>query len=64
MLAWYGGEAEQREALAVFEQQGAAPAAQALRKQMRAQGVQSIPRGSRTSTRLDPHGLTKREPRS
>jgi len=61
MLAWYGGEAEQREALAVFEQQGAAPAAQALRKQMRAQGVQSIPRGSRTTTRLDPHGLTKRE---
>jgi DNA-binding CsgD family transcriptional regulator len=61
MLAWYGGEAEQREALAVFEQSGAAPAAQALRKQMRAQGVQGIPRGSRTSTRLDPHGLTRRE---
>jgi DNA-binding CsgD family transcriptional regulator len=61
MLAWYGGEAEQREALAVFEQMGAAPAAQALRKQMRARGVQGIPRGSRTSTRLDPHGLTRRE---
>jgi DNA-binding CsgD family transcriptional regulator/tetratricopeptide (TPR) repeat protein len=61
MLAWYGGEAEQREALAVLEQLGAAPAAQALRKQMRAQGVQGIPRGSRTSTRLDPHGLTRRE---
>jgi DNA-binding CsgD family transcriptional regulator/tetratricopeptide (TPR) repeat protein len=61
MLAWYGGEAEQREALAVFEQMGAAPAAQALRRQMRARGVQGIPRGSRTSTRLDPHGLTRRE---
>ena len=61
MLAWYGGEAEQREALAVFEQLGTAPAAQALRKQMRARGVQGIPRGSRTSTRLDPHGLTRRE---
>ena len=61
MLGWYGGEPEQREALAVFEQLGAAPAAQALRKQMRASGVQGIPRGSRTSTRLDPHGLTKRE---
>jgi DNA-binding CsgD family transcriptional regulator len=61
MLGWYGGEAEQREALAVFEQLGAAAAAQALRKQMRARGVQGIPRGSRTSTRLDPHGLTKRE---
>jgi DNA-binding CsgD family transcriptional regulator len=61
MLGWYGGESEQREALAVYEQLGAAPAAQALRKQMRARGVQGIPRGSRTSTRLDPHGLTKRE---
>jgi DNA-binding CsgD family transcriptional regulator len=61
MLGWYGGEAEQREALAVYEQLGAAPAAQTLRKQMRAQGLQGISRGSRTSTRLDPHGLTKRE---
>jgi DNA-binding CsgD family transcriptional regulator len=61
MLAWYGGETEQREALKVFEQLGASPPAQALRKQMRAQGVQGIPRGSRASTRLDPHGLTKRE---
>src|SRR5262249_26583960 len=32
MLAWYGGEAEQREALTLFEQLGATPAAQALRK--------------------------------
>jgi len=61
MLAWYGGEAQQREALAVFEQLGAAPAAQALRKRMRVRGVQGIPRGSRTSTKLDPHGLTRRE---
>jgi DNA-binding CsgD family transcriptional regulator/tetratricopeptide (TPR) repeat protein len=61
MLGWYGDESAQREALVVYEQLGAAPAAQALRKQMRARGVQGIPRGSRTSTRLDPHGLTKRE---
>ncbi|MFL6600314.1 MAG: LuxR C-terminal-related transcriptional regulator, partial [Steroidobacteraceae bacterium] len=61
MLAWYGGEAEQREALAIFERLGAAPAAQALRRQMRVRGVQGIPRGLRSSTRLDPHGLTKRE---
>jgi DNA-binding CsgD family transcriptional regulator len=61
MLAWYGGEPEQREALAIFERLGAAPAAQSLRKRMRSQGIQSIPRGSRQSTRLDPHGLTKRE---
>jgi len=61
MLAWYGGEAEQREALVIFERLGATPAAQALRKRMRDQGVQGIPRGSRQSTRLDPHGLTRRE---
>jgi len=61
MFAWYGGESEQRQALITFEQLGAAPAAQALRKQMRAQGIQGIPRGTRASTRLDPHGLTKRE---
>jgi DNA-binding CsgD family transcriptional regulator/tetratricopeptide (TPR) repeat protein len=61
ILAWYGGEAGQREALGVFEQLGATPAAQALRRKMRAQGMQGVPRGSRASTRLDPHGLTKRE---
>jgi DNA-binding CsgD family transcriptional regulator len=61
MFAWYGAELEQREALAVFEQMGATAAAQALRKRMRERGVQSIPRGSRASTRLDPHGLTRRE---
>ncbi len=32
VLALYGAEAEQREALAIFEQLGAAPAARALRK--------------------------------
>ncbi len=61
MLAWYGGEPEQREALAIFERLGAAPAAQVLRKRMRALGIQSIPRGSRSSTKMDPLGLTKRE---
>lgn len=61
MLGWYGGESEQREALTVYEQLGAAPAAQALRKDMRARGVQGISRGLRASTRLDPHGLTRRE---
>ncbi len=61
MLAWYGGESEQREALAMFEQLGAAPAAQALRKELRAKGVRGIPRGSRPSTRNNEYGLTKRE---
>jgi DNA-binding CsgD family transcriptional regulator len=61
VLGWYGTEAEQREALAILDRMGAAPAAQALRRQMRERGVRAVPRGSRTSTRRDPLGLTRRE---
>ncbi len=61
VLALYGAEAEQREALAIFEQLGAVPASQSLRKGMRAQGARGIPRGARSSTRSNPHGLTVRE---
>jgi DNA-binding CsgD family transcriptional regulator len=61
VLGWYGTESEQREALAILDQLGAAPAAQALRRQMRARGVRAVPRGSRTSTRCNPLGLTRRE---
>jgi len=61
VLALYGGELEQREALSIFEQLGAAPAGQMLRKKMREQGVRGVPRGSRTSTRGNPLGLTRRE---
>ncbi len=61
MLAWYGAESEQRQALTIFEQLGARPAALALRNQMRARGVRGVPRGARTSTRCHPHGLTRRE---
>jgi DNA-binding CsgD family transcriptional regulator/tetratricopeptide (TPR) repeat protein len=61
VLAWYGTEPDQRQALTVLEQLGAAPAAQSLRRQMRAQGIRRIPRGSRTSTRRNPLGLTRRE---
>jgi DNA-binding CsgD family transcriptional regulator/tetratricopeptide (TPR) repeat protein len=61
MLGWYGGEAEQREALKILEQLGATPAAQLLRMKMRAQGIRGIPRGSRESTRSNSFGLTRRE---
>jgi DNA-binding CsgD family transcriptional regulator/tetratricopeptide (TPR) repeat protein len=61
MLAWYGPEADQREALTILGRLGAAPATRALRKQLRLQGVRGIPRGSRISTRKNPHGLTERE---
>jgi DNA-binding CsgD family transcriptional regulator/tetratricopeptide (TPR) repeat protein len=61
ILAWYGAETQQLEALAILEQLGAAAAAVNLRKQMRARGMRSIPRGARVSTRHHPHGLTRRE---
>jgi DNA-binding CsgD family transcriptional regulator len=61
MLAWYGTETEQREALTILDELGAAPAALMLRNQMRARGVRSVPRGARMSTRRHPHGLTRRE---
>jgi DNA-binding CsgD family transcriptional regulator/tetratricopeptide (TPR) repeat protein len=61
LLAWHGTETEEREALEVLERLGAAPAAQALRKRMRAEGVRAVPRGLRTSTRSNRLGLTRRE---
>ena len=61
LLAWRGAEAEQREALEILERLGAAPAALALRKRMRAEGIRAIPRGSRVSTRSNRLGLTRRE---
>jgi DNA-binding CsgD family transcriptional regulator len=61
LLAWHGIETEQREALEILERLGAAPAARALRKRMRAEGVRAVPRGLRTSTRSNRLGLTRRE---
>jgi DNA-binding CsgD family transcriptional regulator len=51
----------QSEALAVFEQLGARPAAEALRERLRAAGVRGLARGPRASTRQHPFGLTARE---
>jgi DNA-binding CsgD family transcriptional regulator len=61
VLARYGGEAEQRRALELFETLGSTQFAQALRRQMRICGVRRIPRGSRRSTRDHSLGLTRRE---
>jgi DNA-binding CsgD family transcriptional regulator len=61
VLGWYGGEPEQREALAIFARLGAAPAADSLRRQMRAGGIRRIPRGAHSSTQQNPYGLTRRE---
>jgi DNA-binding CsgD family transcriptional regulator len=61
LLARHGTEDELREALGILEKLGAAPAALAVRKQLRALGIRGIPRGSRLSTRSHAHGLTGRE---
>ena len=56
-----GDAAAQLEALALYEQLGAQPAADALRKRLRAGGVRGLPRGARASTQTNPHQLTARE---
>ena len=61
ILACYGGESELREALVILEELGAGPMAEAARKRLRARGARGVPRGRRTSTRSNPHGLTSRE---
>jgi DNA-binding CsgD family transcriptional regulator len=61
VLGWYGGEPEQREALAIFERLGTAPAAEALRRLMRSRGIRGVPRGVRSTTQEHPFGLTRRE---
>ena len=56
------GDAEaQREALALFDQLGARPAGESLRRQLREAGVRGLARGARPSTRKHPFGLTSRE---
>jgi DNA-binding CsgD family transcriptional regulator len=61
VLAWHGAEREQLEALAIAEGLGATAMANMLRRELRARGVRRIPRGSRSSTRRNAHGLTRRE---
>ena len=56
-----GDEAAQREALGLFDNQGAAPAAARLRQQMRARGARAVPRGPIGATRANPAGLTRRQ---
>ncbi len=56
-----GDEAAQRQALALFDGMGAAPAAARLRRQMRVHGARSIPRGPISETRASPAGLTRRQ---
>ena len=56
-----GDGAAQLDALGLFEQLGARPAADALRRQLRSSGQRGVPRGSRATTQRNPHQLTARE---
>jgi DNA-binding CsgD family transcriptional regulator len=56
-----GDESALREALAIFEQLGAVPAAEIVRWQLRRRGVRNVPRGPRSTTKENPAGLTNRQ---
>jgi DNA-binding CsgD family transcriptional regulator len=56
-----GGEAAQREALALFDGLGARPAARRLRRILRLNGVRGLSVGPRSARRNDPAGLTPRQ---
>jgi len=56
-----GDEAARREALALFDKTGAIHAAARLRREMRASGTRSVPRGPIGKTRANPAGLTSRQ---
>jgi DNA-binding CsgD family transcriptional regulator len=56
-----GDPPAQREALAIFERLGAAPAAEITRKRLRLAGARGLPRGPRPATRTNPLGLTPRQ---
>jgi DNA-binding CsgD family transcriptional regulator len=56
-----GDEAAQREALTIFEQLGATPAAEITRGRLRTRGVRGLPRGPRPATQANPAGLTPRQ---
>ena len=56
-----GDEPAKRQALVIFEQLGARPAADALRRKLQAQGVKHIPREARLARPNDTDDLTPRE---
>ena len=60
LAALSGDDAAARQAVTSLEQIGATAAARAFARARAARGLRA-PRGSRRSTRADPHGLTERE---
>jgi DNA-binding CsgD family transcriptional regulator len=57
----HGDLAAQRSALAIFEQLGARPAAEDLRRRLRRSGVRGLARGAYSASRSHPAGLTNAE---
>src|SRR6267154_4583763 len=56
-----GDEQAQRQALEIFDRLGAVPAAARLRREMRAGGARTVPRGPIAGTRANAAGLTRRQ---
>jgi DNA-binding CsgD family transcriptional regulator len=56
-----GSESDQRAALALLRELGAAAAVRVVTRRLRAAGARDIPREKRPSTRANPAGLTTRE---
>lgn len=56
-----GDTAARLEAIAIFDRLGARPMAGIVGRQLRDEGVASLPRGPRPSSRSNPAGLTNRE---
>jgi ATP/maltotriose-dependent transcriptional regulator MalT len=56
-----GDDQAQRQALEIFDRLGAVPAAARLRREMRAGGARTIPRGPIAGTRANAAGLTRRQ---
>jgi DNA-binding NarL/FixJ family response regulator len=56
-----GDEVAQLEALSILETLGAGPAAEKLRRNLRATGVRGLSRGPRSSTKENSAGLTVRQ---
>lgn len=56
-----GDAVARQQALVIFDRLGARPAAEALRRSLRDDGVRGVPRGARASTRAQPCGMTAAE---
>ena len=61
VLAWSDDEVQLRDAVARLDRLGAVAAITAVRRRMRSLGIRSIPVGSRSATRANAAGLTRRE---